>query len=89
MILLNLELMDERLLKLELNQGVRSFDVDVTAGRKTVEIELFNQGEVPGPFRPLLEETQQLLLRELITMELEEQESLSPGMITQWVSLPN
>ncbi len=31
-------------------QGVKSFDVDVTAGKKTLEIELFNQGVNPGPF---------------------------------------
>ena len=31
-------------------QGVKSFDVDVTAGRKTVEIELLNQGVTTGPF---------------------------------------
>ena len=42
--------MDDRLLKLEVKQGVKSFDVDVTAGRKTVEIELFNQGVTTGPF---------------------------------------
>ena len=36
--------------QLSLNRGVSSYEVNQTAGRKTVEIELFNQGEVPGPF---------------------------------------
>ena len=31
-------------------QGVKIFTTNQTAGRKTVEIELFNQGETPGPF---------------------------------------
>ena len=31
-------------------QGLKSFDVDVTAGKKTLEIELFNQGVNIGPF---------------------------------------
>ena len=34
----------------EVFKGGQVFNVDFTAGRKTVEIELFNQGEVPGRY---------------------------------------
>ena len=36
--------------QLQLNRGVSSYEVNQTAGRKTVEIELFNQGESRGTF---------------------------------------
>ena len=34
----------------EVFKGNQVYEANITAGKKTVEIELFNQGEVPGPF---------------------------------------